>query len=116
MKNFEKLVNLNELFSKKYNSGGILSLSVNEHRISYLNIREYLQIDESWCEDLEGIYRCENSGNIYEIRLYNFTPVGHYSVFDSTLDGAALKILNALEEDKDDIIVNYKSIVKSEIN
>ena len=116
---FEKLIKLTECLAKEYEWGGMLNISFNENRTSYISIREYLihlitNFDEGIIIDKEDMIRineCEKSRNIYQIHLYNINPCGHYSVFDSTLEGAAFQILQALERDCNDIIVNYKSLV-----
>jgi len=107
--NFEKLMELNKKFSEDNEWGGVLNIRINDNRTCYTSIREslisnilsgnpdedaYANISQ---EDLDCIEECENIGTMVEINWFNFTPCGHYSIFDSTVEGAALKLLKCVE-------------------
>ena len=113
MTNFEKLIEETKKFCKDYEYGGTLNVNINEHKTCYSTIREHLietifsgdpsnvrrEVDE---DEMRIIEECEKSGNIYEISLYNLTPIGRWSVFDSSLEGAALQMLEIIDRDKRD--------------
>lgn len=109
MTNLEKLIELTEKFSKENEWGCVLTIDINDNRSSYQTIREslisgimsgnldidaYSKISD---EDLECIEECEKKGMMCEIYFFNSTPVGHYRVFDSSVEGAALKMLKIFE-------------------
>lgn len=109
MTNLEKLIELNEKFSKENEWGGVLTIDINDNRSSYQTIREslisgvmlgnpdvdaYANISQ---EDMACIEECEKKGMMCEIYFFNSTPVGHYRVFDSSVEGAALKMLKIFE-------------------
>ncbi len=109
MTNLEKLIELNKKSSQENEWGGVLEITINGNRSYYTSIRESLisnilsgnpdkdAYENIIQEDLDCIKECENIGMICEIRWFNITPVGHYYVFDSTTEGAALKMINIVE-------------------
>lgn len=109
MTNFEKLMELNKKFSEDNEWGGVLDIRINDNRTCYTSIREslisnilsrnpdedeYANISQ---EDLDCIEECEKIGMMVEINWFNITPVGHYSAFDSTVEGASLKLIKCVE-------------------
>lgn len=107
MTNLEKLIELTEKFSKENEWGGVLTIDINDNRSSYETIKDSLisglmlgnsdpnpSISQ---EDMACIEECEKKGMMCEIYFFNSTPVGHYRVFDSSVEGAALKMLKVFE-------------------
>ncbi len=109
MNNLEKLIELNKKSSQENEWGGVLEISINYNRTCYTSIRESLisnilsgNPDKDAYEnisqkDLDCIEECEKMGMMCEIRWFNITPCGHYSVFDATTEGAALKMIKIVE-------------------
>jgi hypothetical protein len=108
MTNFEKLILLSDVFFKNYEGGGELIITINGHKCNYDTIIDYIStkydIDE---EEIECIKECEYQGRLVEIYFYNLSPNGFYSVFDSTLEGAARKMIEVVERNKDVNNVNF---------
>lgn len=92
MKNLEKLIELNEKFSKENELGGVLTINISGI------ISSEPDLDAISQEDMKCIEECQKKGMMCEIYFFNLTPVGHYRVFDSSVEGAALKMLNIFEE------------------
>ena len=103
MNNFNKLLEIVESLKKASScNGGSMSINFNEHLTVYESIDDYILsgfydgIDD---EDFNIMQKCKKDNNLVEIRVYPATPVGHIYLFDSNLENASKRMIEALMED-----------------
>ena len=74
-------------------------ISRNEHACLYETAEQYAFRHEDNFESREEIIASIESDQIWEVQWYPDTPVGHYRVMASTLDGALDYAIRVQEKD-----------------